>query len=342
MKIDASAVDRIKTLGVNLTSRPYDRSAEEFVRFRVDSNDDALSGVLRAVIAEGEQGCEAFRREIELEEGASEGLCLFAMRRTLQGRRQSSLGLLYEALDAWALVANIADVSWDAWLKANLFVARSLGGDAAAISRRFSDLAHEDASRRFDVALEAMNRVASLSSCHIAEVTTSHGVGFIEMLVFRDATKIGFRGAPKLGDNEVEFQPRSNLAQLSVTLADALDVSKCIVTSAIRQDQLAATCFSLSVSGSYVASTGCLSFIGEGVAGEPSYTVLVAELPEGTEVDALADAAINTDDQAAVYDGSRLILFSPLPSFDNEDDARPDFRDVENLALDALSQTATK
>jgi hypothetical protein len=335
--IDASARDRITTLCSQLTSHPYGPGADEFVRFKANTNDDVVAGLLRAVIAEGDLGCEVFRGGLDQE--GSEGLRLFATRRTLQGRRQSSLGLLFEALDAWALMTNDLDVPWDTWLKANLFVARSLGGDPTVIARRFGDLANGDSAKRFDVALEAMDRVSTLEQCHVAEVTTVQGVGFIEMLVFRDATRLGFRGAPKLGANEIEFQPRSNLAQLAVTLADALDASGKVVTGPLRQDQLPATCFSLTVSGSYVTSAGCLSFVADGVAGEPSFTVYVAELPEGTDVEALADAAVDTDDQAAVYDQDRLLLFSPLPSFEEVDDTVPDFAGVEVLARDALGSS---
>ncbi|MGC1420184.1 MAG: hypothetical protein WA786_08735 [Acidimicrobiales bacterium] len=332
--IDASARDRITTLYARLSTNPYGPGADEFVRFQVDANDDVVAGVLRAAIAEGDQGCEVFRRGLDQE--GSQALQLFASRRTLQGRRQSSLGLLFEALDAWALMTNDHDVPWDTWLKANLFIARSLGGDPGAIASRFGDLADGDSAMRFDVALEAMNRVTSLEQCHVAEVTTDQGVGFVEMLVFRDATRGGISRAPKLGANVIEFQPRSNLAQLAVSLANALDDSRKAVTGPLRQDQLPATCFSLSVSGSYVGSTGCLSFVADGVEGETSYTAYVAELPEDTDVEALADAAVDTDDQAAVYDHDRLLLFSPLPSFDEVDDTVPNFDEVELLAREIL------
>jgi hypothetical protein len=332
--IDPSARDRITTLCSRLSSHPYGPGADEFVRFKVDSNDEVIAGVLRAAIAEGDLGCEVFRRGLDQE--GSDALLLFATRRTLQGRRQSSLGLLFEALDAWTLLSNDHDVPWDTWLKANLFIARSLGADPAAIANRFGDLADGDSAMRFDVALEAMNRVSSLEQCHVAEVTTDQGVGFVEMLVFRDATRGGISRAPKLGAHEIEFQPRSNLAQLAVNLANALDDSHKAVTGPLRQDQLPATCFSLTVSGSYVGSTGCLSFVADGVEGEPSYTVYVAELPEDTDVGALADAAVDTDDQAAVYDQDRLLLFSPLPSFDDVDDVVPNFDEVEVLAREIL------
>jgi len=182
------------------------------------------------------------------------------MRRTLHGRRQSSLGLIYEAIDGFALLPRLDDVPWDSWLKAALFEARSLGADFAMIARRFADMASATAVARLGVAAEAMNRIDDLSQCRIAEVSTSHGIGFVETLIFRDTAARGLLGglygAPRMTDHQVEYGPKTNLAQLTVNLADALDASGTVVTNPISQDQLAATSFSLTTSGSYLPTAG--------------------------------------------------------------------------------------
>ena len=92
-------------------------------------------------------------------------------------------------------------------------VARSMGGDLELIERRFNDLAGPLVDRG-QVAFEAMNRVETLAQCHLVEVTTDHGVGVVETLVFRGKPTISFLGAPRQADRQIEFEPTTNLAQL--------------------------------------------------------------------------------------------------------------------------------
>lgn len=335
-----STVDRVSSLRAQLGAHAYDVRAGELVRVRADPNDDLVSGVIRAVVAEGEQGCDAFRRG--LSEGEVDVLRMFVMRRTLQGQRQSSLGLLYEAIDGCALMSTPLDVPWDTWLRAAFYFAESLGGDLNAIGRRFGDLADADVAARCDVALEAMNRVSSLSQCRLVEVRTNYGVGLVELLVFRDNTHTGFSRAPKLGSNQIAYEPDTNLAQLAASLADALDATSTVECGPITQDQLAATSFAMKVSGSYLPTKGCLSFIVDSVNGGDSYTVLVAELTDDTDGDELVAAANDTDDQRAIHDARRLVLFSPQPNFDDDVDVVINFDDEETLARVALNDHATR
>ena len=337
-----SSADRITSFRDQLAAHPYEIGAGEFIRFRVDANDDVVAGIVRAVIAEGDDGCDQFRRGLGDEE--SDTLRLFAMRRTLQARRQSSLGLTYDAFDGFALLPGIDDVPWDSWLKATLFVARSLGVDLDSISNRFADVADGDAMNRYHVAREAMNRVADIRQCRMVEVTTTYGVGFVEILVFRDTRTRGRYNAPTLGDNRIEYDPTTNLAQLAAGLADALDGSGKVVANPISQDQLAATLFSLTASGSYLPVAGCLSFTADQVDGSGSFTTFIAELSDDADVDgaSLAQAATITDGQAALFDAQRLIVFSPQPSFDENVDVVLDFGDVEGLARTALLDPATR
>ncbi len=326
-----SAVDRVGSLRGQLAAHPYDLLAGEFIRFRADANDETVAGVVRSVVAEGALGCDVFRQSLGDEE--SNTLRLFAMRRTLLGRRQSSLGPLYEALDAFALLPTAEDVPWDSWVKAVLFIARSMGADVELVERRFEDLA-EPLVERGHVAFEAMNRVESLNQCHLIEVTTDHGIGVVETMVFRSKPTVAFFGAPRQADREVEFEPTTNLAQLATSLADALDTSGTLVTGPIGQDQLAASSFGQTTSGSYLPAAGCLSFVAENAVG--SFTVLVAELCEDTDADELVEGANETDEQFAASDGRRLVVLSPQPSFDDDYDVMIDVQDYSDFVQAAL------
>jgi hypothetical protein len=86
---------------------------------------------------------------------------------------------------------------------------------------------------------------------------------------------------------------------------------------------------------------GCLSFVASGNDDGPSFTVFVAELPEDADIESLADDATDTDNQAAIYEGQRLIVLSPQPSFDEDVDIEVDFNNYEDLVLQALNDPAT-
>lgn len=336
-----SSIDRVTSLRDQLAGHPYEIGAGEFVRFRVDANDETIAGIVHAVSAEGSDGCEQFRHGLSVQE--SDTLRLFAMRRALQGRRQSSLGLIYDALDGFALLPEDDDVPWDSWFKATLFVARTLGVNLDTLGTRFEDIASGDVANRYDVAVEAMNRIDEFAQCRMVEVSTTHGIGFVEILVFRDTKYRRGSNPPRLGDNRIDFDPSSNLAQLTVNVADALDKSGTVLTNPISQDQLAATLFSLTASGSYLLATGCLSFVADEIDGSGSFTVFVAELPEGTDVEPLVQSAFDTDNQAAVGDGRRLVVFSPQPSFsDDEDEVVLDLDPFVDVARTALLDPATR
>ena len=352
--------DRVSASLNQITAHPYAVIAGELIRFRVDANDDLIAGVVRAVIAEGEAGCEVFRQGLGIEE--ADTVRLFAMRRVLHGRRQSSLGPLYEALDGFALLPSLDDVPWNSWLKAALFVARTLGGNFDLISNRFGDVANDDAAQRYDVAMESMNRVDELSQCRLAEVQTNYGIGFVEILVFRDTKTRSFYAPATLGSNQIQYDPTSNLAQLAVSLADALDATGSVVTGPICQDQLAASFFSITAPGSYLPTTGCLSFITDEVGGRGSFIALVAELPDDTDNDddnddddytdddpetdtdseTLVQAAIDTDQQAAACDGRRLIVLSPQPSFDEDVDEDIDVQGFVEFVHNALADPSAR
>jgi hypothetical protein len=335
-----SVRERVGALRDQLAARRYGELAGEFVRYRSDPTDDAVAGVVRSVCAEGGQGAAAFRDG--LGGGDAETLRLFAMRRTLLARRQASIGPAYEALDACSLLATPDDVPWDSWLRGALFVARSLGGDLDSIARRYRDLADPDAVARFDVANESLRRVDTIAQCRLAEVRTTCGVGFVETLVFEGRPTIGFLGAPRQGDHRLDYQPATNLAQLAVNLANALEDAPGVAVGPISQDQLAATMFQLTTSGSFLPVSGCLSFVARDLVREASFTVFAAELAEGTSVDELAAAARGAGAQVSAGDSPRLVVLSPQPSFDEGDEGVAELGDYEDLVRGALADPATR
>ncbi|HTT59243.1 MAG TPA: hypothetical protein VMF33_04280 [Acidimicrobiales bacterium] len=326
-----SVSDRMTALVGQLEQNPYQAIAGELIRFRAEANDEVVAGVVRSVVADGEVGGDLFRHA--LDDDTLDTLRLFAMRRVLLARRQSSLGPIYEALDACALLPGERDVPWETWFKAALFVARGIGGDLDSMARRFADL-HPDQTERCLVALESMDRVYELGQCRIAEVSTTYGVGFLETLAFLGRPTRGWGGSPRQADNFVAYEPKTNLAQLCVSLADAMDSSKKVTVGPIGQDQLAAILFSQTTPGSYVATTGCLSFVAEDVTGS-ALTALVAELPGDEDPATLAVDAQGFERQVAQAEGSRLIVLSPQPSFGDLDVVIDvaEFKDFVSAAL---------
>lgn len=311
---------------------------DDFVRFRDDPLDDAVKSVVTSVVVAEESERERFRAALSNE--GIETLRLYARRRTLQARRRSSMNLVDDAMDVFALIPSGTDVPWDTWLKAGLFVARSLGRDIEAIAQHFGELSTMESAQRFDVAFEAMSRVEGLGQCFIAEVMTNYGTGFVETIVHRDTQSTGsFFSAPRQADDIVAYAPVTNLAQLAASLADAYDETGRLHTGAIAQDQLAGMSFSQQVPGAYLETTGCLSFYADAPNDDRSFKVFVAELPAGTDVEALALGA-ERDDQAVCFDDTRLILLLAPPNFDNDDDVAFDF-DVDLDIARQLLRTST-
>ena len=317
-----------------LTGLSYRDVDEDFVRFRDDPLDDAVKSIVSSVAAADEPERNEFRAALESD--AISTLLLYAKRRTLQARRRSSMNLVDDAMDAFALIPTVADVPWDTWVKAAMFVARSLGRDLEPIAQHFGTLSTVGSAERFDVSYDAMSRVESLSQCFIAEVTTNYGTGFIETIVHRDTKSTGaFYSAPRQADDVVVYDPTTNLAQLTASLADAFDATGTVHTGAIAQDQLAGMSFSQQVSGAYLETTGCLSFYVDHSSEDISFKVFVAEVPDDTDVEALA-AGAERDDQAVCFDDTRLILLLAPPSFDEDDDVAFDLGDYLAIARETL------
>jgi hypothetical protein len=307
---------------------------EDFVRFRDAPLDETVKSIVTGVATAGDVERGQFRSELDVP--MVNNLRFYAQRRTLQARRRSSMNLVDDAMESFALIPNEGDVPWDTWLKAALFVARSLGRDIVSIAERFGELSSVESAKRFDVAYEAMDRVESLSQCFIAEVTTTYGTGFIETIVHRDTKGTGaFFSAPRQADDVVAFAPVTNLAQLTASLADAFDATGTLRTGAIAQDQLAGMSFSQQVAGAFLETTGCLSFYADGPNENSSFKVFVAEFPSGEDVASLALGA-EQDDQAVAYDDTRLILLMAPPNFDDDDAAAFDFGEYVDIAQTTL------
>ena len=310
-------------LVARLAATPYRDVDEDFVRFRDVSNDDIVKSVVASVVGSDEADRDSFRKALAPDE--VETLRLYGKRRILQARRRSSMNLVDDAIESFALIPDTSDVPWDTWLKAGLLGARSLGRDIASIAERFGELSSIQSAERFDVAFDAMSRVETLAQCFIAEVSTTYGTGFIETLVHRDTKATGaFYGAPRQADDIVPFEPTTNLAQLAASLADAYDATEHLHTGALTQDQLAGMSFSQQVAGAFLETKGCLSFYADAEEENRSFRVFVAELPDDVDVETLASGA-ELDDQAVCFDDTRLILLLAPPNFDEDDDATFDF-----------------
>lgn len=306
----------------------YDARDDDLVRFRESSLDDTVSLTVRSLIDSLDQHREEARHR--LSESERDTLAVFARRRVLHARHTRSPRAIGDALDAYALLPQEYDVPWESWFKAALVLGRDSGMNLDDAARRFLTLAAAPSARRARVAFDAVSRITSLAQCHVIEVDTTYGPGLIETTVVRDqgvASWGGITGQPvSLGQFQVAYDPTTNLAQMAVTIADALDASGRVTCSSIRQDQLVGATFDLVTPGSYLDSLGCLNFFADTAPGEPGFSVTVAEVAaeehdDGT-IDAalvsaeLANAANALEEQSAFASGPCIVVVSVLPSFD--------------------------
>ena len=306
----------------------YDARDEDLVRYRSHSTDDTLSLSVRSIFDSLDERRGDVRRAMT--EQDDELVVLFARRRALSARRESSLRCVSDALDAYALLSREDDVPWESWFKATLFIGRDLGLDLEEARQRFASGATPGLARRADVAFDALARISEISQCHVVEVSTTYGTGLFETTVVRDPgvkSWGGITGIPvSLGQYAVRYAPRTNLAQLCVDVADALDATGLVITSPLHQDQLVAATFDLVESGSYLDSLGCLGFYADGLEGEPTFSVVVGEVASEEyddvryEAHALAhelgEAADAIIEQSAFSTGPCVVVASALPDFD--------------------------
>ena len=325
-------------LSARLAALSYDDGADEFVRFVDNPNDELVASVVRAVALGNDNDRESFCAV--LDDAMVNTLLLYAQRRTLQAKRRASINLVDEAIAGFALQPNANDVPWDSWLKAALFIGKSLGRDSSALNNQFSELARASVTSRFAIAFESMNRVSSLGDCRITEVSTTYGSGFVETLVFRDSSSPGFATGftPRRPDDHVIFRPRSNIAQLAVSFANGLDATNVFSTSHIVQDQVAAMPFDLKIAGSFLPTTGCLSFFADSTIGGVSFKAFVAELEDEFEVDNIASVLLSIG-QGVFIDDHRLIFLLANPSFDGDEQAAFKTSDFVLVAQSAFADS---
>ena len=311
----------------------YEGPSLDFVRFRDVGLDDDVRSLVLAAQALDEDEFDRFRQH--LDDDANETLWTFATRRTLQARRRSSPNMLDDAFSAFALQSSLERSPWASWLKAALFVARSLGRDLEAIEHDFERRATPRALELFRIARSTLVRIDTIEQCRLVEVVTSYGVGFVEIMVLRDKTTFGALGNPGRPDEVVDFAPTINLAQLAVSFADALDATRQVATTPIVQDQLAAMSFSLNVRGSYVPTLGCLSFYCVSEDEDRSFKVFVAQVTADADTDALVEGAVGEGRLALARDELIILLEAP-PRFDDLEGAPTILDDVAALARTAL------
>ncbi len=356
-----SLSERVEAQRRLLGAHQYEPIAADLIRYRSEGVDDEVGSVVRATVADGPEGAELFRRAASGDDLNT--LRLYAARRITAARRLSSAGPLYEAIDAFGLLAQESDVPWETWVKGALFTAREVGGDGTSLHQRFSDL-HPALDERFAVALESMERVEDLGQCRLVETSTTYGGGLFETLVILSARLsrnpasawgtgwFGTFGAPLQADNYVTYDPTTNLARLTAGFADQLDATRRVSTGPLGHDQLADIQFGQARSGSYLPVRGCLSFVVSDDR-DAAMTVFVAEVPERDDDDdddtldatsfaaSLAEAASQLEGQVAMSDGARLVLLSAQPSFTDEDHEL-DVAEFVDLARSALADPALR
>jgi hypothetical protein len=327
----------------------YDPRADDLVRYDDLALDDQLSHLVRSIIDSLDEHRDDARAR--LSEDDRDLLAVFARRRVLHARRATSPRSLSDALDAYSLMPLEYDVPWESWFKGSLLIGREIGLDLVGAEDRFVRRATATSASRARVAFDAMARIDTLAQCHVIEVSTSYGPGLLESTVVRDqgvASWGGITGQPvSLGQFQVAYAPTTNLAQLTVDVADALEASGLVTCSSIRQDQLVGATFDLVTAGSYVESLGCLHFFADSLTDATSFSVHVAEVGDeehdGVRFAAadlsreLADAADEIEEQCALAAGPCVVVLSALPTFDGEGGDEPtDLSAFADLVATAL------
>lgn len=281
------------TMG-SVTSRPtligarYSRRAEDLARIQDEPADTTVAAFVRDA-----DGLLISR----LTEDDFYTLLLYARREAARALREGHLGRARTAISALTLVDRDRIDPRDLQVGFPLYAVRELGGDVQAEIDAAVARSTPGTAEAFAAARKRADRI-TLTNCLLAQITTHHGVGFMER----------WSGGADL---------RPGLALAAVSLADLIDDEGTYRTGSFRvSDDLPGVWFGRPA-GDRVWTRGCVSFNGNHVRATDPYShgllVFLAELDSRRAAARLVDdaAAASTAHKPRVGTalGSRFALF---------------------------------
>lgn len=317
---------RLALLAESLTGPTL--ASDDLVRFRPDRRDERVADLVDAAQLY-DAGARARLRTL-LSRDAHDTLRRFAQRRVLSGRRTANQKHFRQALSAWSLLPTVGDVPWTTW-----FLAALLLGDFALDSTLVTlfEGSSTPGGTRCQTLQRSLMKGGSLSQCHLVEVTTSYGVGMIELPLPRDVPATGWLDVPLIDRDDALYTPTMNLAQLAVDVANAFDHMTAVHTTSIQ--------FSLLSTGTspFVRTLGCLHFCAE--SGDSTWDVFVAQLESEADVQRL-ESNLSRDEGVAVGHGSTVVLIMAQPNFSDADTIAPfDTTLFATVARDVVTRHST-
>ena len=224
-------------------------------------------------------------------------LLLYARRQAAAALRERRLDTALRAVNALVLVDRDSIDYRDLSVDFPLLAVRELGGDLADV---ISEAAERSSASTRSVFEAAGARASSLTlrSCGLYEVRSAHGVGFMEAWT-RD------------------YAPESHMAEIGVTLADALDAEASYRVEEIRIAGLPAVWFGFRRPVLSLPSKACVVVSGPSVGAERPFSHsrldFLATLPNESEAAILvgraSEASVVTRPRVAISEGERLALF---------------------------------
>lgn len=317
---------RVALLADSLDGATLER--DDLVRFELNRSDDRVAELVDA--AELYDGDARAQLRTLLSSDAHDTLLLFAQRRVLSGRRTANQHHFRQALSAWSLLPTVSAVPWTTW-----FLAALLLGDFAldtTLVRLFGGPSTPGGTR-CQTLQRSLRKGGSLAQCHLVEVTTSYGVGIIELPLPRDVPAMGWLDVPLIDRDDALYAPTMNLAQLAVDVADAFSQLAAVTTTSIQ--------FSLLSTGSspFVRTLGCLHFCAE--SNHTTWDVFVAQLESEPDVQRL-ESDLTVDEGVAVGHGTAVVLIMAQPNFSDVENVPPiDTTRFAAVAKDVLTRTST-
>ena len=202
----------------------------------------------------------------------------------------------------------------------------TLEGEVDDAVARAAIIGGDDLVRIVQNALDDLSRVTDLSDVGRVPVTTTHGMGMLELQLWNPPRHDGWlRGAPTLTKAlRVGFDVETNVPDAAVRIADAIDDGTPYVVYGPYVSVLPDTILATTANDEPLRSSGCLvlNIFDEANTNKDVMECYVAEL-ESDSVVAAAVAAINspsmeTVTQRATALGRQIVIWVPTPDFDDE------------------------
>jgi hypothetical protein len=276
-----------------LAALRYSRAGHDLVRFVSDPLDDTIANIVASAWEQDDDQRTALRSVLTTDDCYT--LITFSKRRTVAALRSGALLTGLEAIWALTLIDRAKVDYRDLSVDFPLFAVRELGGDLTDVITLAVAASEPGTSSCFSAKAER-SRTLTAKDCALFPVRSHYGLGFMNRW-------------------NADYQPDTNLAELSILLADAIEAEGQYSIDDLHISQLPEEWFYQERRTGHIPTEGCVG-LGAHLNGAPRYShgliVFAAQVRDESVVSKLSSLAAAASSTvrprvAAIHD-RRIVL----------------------------------